>query len=313
MKPNKVLSSYIFFALMFCISFIKTEATDNVDVAYEELSISDHNETKIPLEDEESIYDPLKKIVLIDRETPYDAEMILLRGTSIRTRSFKSNKSGKKYVVYELINAIDIPEAEAFLDLMQQEIDKNLGSNPSQKQILKQIQKYLAKTYSYDYDSLYADGEKENFVVAYTQDRKIVCSQYAALVYLLCDRYGIDCKAYYGERHVFNAIRFKDEKDYTLYDFTGIKSRLITPKVSHLQSVFQSMYHLDTNDEFDMVVYKAINDRIKAHFSWTIFDALVVLVIITFLMVVYMSARIIRIKIYEKKHPPKFRRVRPVK
>ncbi len=283
-------------------------AADELKEAYNELATADHNDTLVPLLDGDSKYNPLKEIVLSDSASPYDADMILLRGTSVRTRLYKYN-TGITSIRYELVNAIDIKEAEALLDVMQRDIDQNLRDNPSQREILRQIQRLLIRTYSYDRDSVYADGEKENFVVAYYADRQIVCSQYAALVYLLCNRYGIDCKTYYGKRHVFNAIRFDGEQDYTLYDFTGIKS-ILTPKVSYLQSLFSSKYHLDPDSEYDMVVKKAINDRIDAHISWTIIETLILLNILVFTLVIILAIRLIKHRIYEKKHPPRRRNIR---
>jgi hypothetical protein len=293
-----------FFLILLMSELSKTVyAENNIQAAYDTLVINGQNEVIVSLDYTHSKYEPLRDIVLIDNEDPYDADMILLRGTSIKTYSRSDGN-----VHYELVNAIDIKEAEALLNVMQDEIDQNLSSNASQKQILRQIQKYLARTYSYDYDSVYADGEKENFVVAYYSDRQIVCSQYAALVYLLCNRYGIDCKAYYGIRHVFNAIRFDGEQDYTLYDFTGIKS-ILTPKLSYLQFLFSSKYHLDPDNEYDMVVKKAINDRIDVHISWTIVETLVILNILTLILVTILCIRLIKHRIYAKKHPARFRNV----
>ncbi len=279
-------------------------SANSTEEAYTALVTNGENTVKLPLSKGQSKYDPLKEIVLIDKETPYDADMVLLRGTSIKTSRLSDGS-----IRYELVNAIDIEESESLLDLMQNEIDQNLGANPSQQKILRQIQRLLIKTYSYDKDSVYADGEKENFVKAYYADRQIVCSQYSALVYLLCDRYGIDCKIFYGKRHVFNAIRFEGEQEYTLYDFTGIKS-VLTPKVSYLQSAFSSKYHLDQDSEYDMIVKKAINGRIKAHLSWTIVETLICLILIVLSFVVILATKLIRQKIYEKTHPAKARNIR---
>ncbi len=287
-------------------------AADAIDMAYEELAISDQSETEIQIEDGQSVYEPLKEIVLIDNDNPYDADMILLRGTTFKCTVLSYKKSNTKFVKYKLVNAIDIHEAENLLDKIQQEIDKNLGENPSQKQIVKQIQRYLAKTYKYDYDSVYADGEKENFVTAYNQDRKIVCTQYASLVYLLCYRYGIDCKTYYGKRHVYNAIRFDGEDKYTLYDFTGTKGAL-SPKVSKIQAILSSNYRLDRDDESDVIVLKAINDRIDVQTSWTVFDVLDIICVLMLIAVVIISVKVIKARIYYRKQIPKYRGISSVK
>ena len=264
-------------------------ATDDVETAYEQMVTRRQNSTgRMATQKGQSVYEPLKELVLIDKETPYDAEMILLRGTAVKRSRFPNGD-----VEFEVENAFKIWEAERLLDVIQQELAPELGNNPSQKKILRHIRRYLKKTFKYDSEGVRGDGEEENFVDAYYGERKIVCSQYAALVYLLCDRYDIDCKICYGKKHVYNAIRFDGRKDYCIYDFTGTRG-IVGAKVSHIEALSSQKYQPDPENEFSRVIRTALNDRINPHASWGTVDLLVCLIVILFIFLSYITVKMSR-------------------
>ena len=284
-----IVAIFITFLASISLGNTVVYATDDVEAAYEQVVTRGQNSTgRMATQKGQSVYEPLKELVLIDKETPYDAEMILLRGTAVKRLQYPNGD-----VEFEVENAFKKWEAEKLLDVIQQELAPELGNNPSQKQILRQIRRYLNKTFKYDSESIRGDREEENFVDAYYGERKIVCSQYASLVYLLCDRYGIDCKICYGKKHVYNAIRLDGKADYCIYDFTGTRG-IKGAKVSHIETLTSQKYQPDTENEFSRVIGTALNDRINAHASWGTVDLMICFFVILLPFASYITVKMSR-------------------
>ena len=227
-------------------------------------------------------HDVIAELISIDTESPYDAEMIISRGTSVKLTKYKSSKIK---IELEQINPINISEADKLLDSMEKEIRANLSDNATDKETLRQIIRYISKTYSYDFLARTDSGDNNNFVDAYNSDRKIICTQYSALTYLLCNRFGIDCKIVSGNDHRYNAIRLDGEDTYTAYDLT--KTTFYMPaKVGFVDLITGNYTLAFERNALSKAIGKALNSRISFHYSVTIEEVAIVgiIVLVVFLV-----------------------------
>ncbi|WP_148661984.1 hypothetical protein [Butyrivibrio hungatei] len=211
----------------------------------------------------------LKELSSIDdKNNPYDGDMTLFKAPAYKTIRYKS---GKIEVI--LINNINIDESEELLDNMELEIRETLPEVPTQKQCLKAITRYINKIYGYDFNERASDesAERDNFVSAYYGDKKMVCTQYAVITKLLCERFGIDCKLVEGENHMFNAIRLENEITYSMYDLSGSEIILTSPKVGFINAT-GSNYRASSND--------VLERDFKYHYSITQSELIAILMLI---------------------------------
>ncbi len=186
-----------------------------LDICYEAFVGEGKNTVSFNSEDK-SIFEEgfFEDLVAIDKDdTLYDGRALDIRGTGSVVRK------GNHYT-FTLKKAYDIAEADALTDKMVEEIKANLPENASDRKIYREIARYIRKTYSYDMDVLINDDNTTNFVEAYNTDRKIVCSGYASLLYLIGNKMGFDCVIYAGDGHTYNGIRFEGDKKYTVIDIS---------------------------------------------------------------------------------------------
>jgi hypothetical protein len=122
-----------------------------------------------------------------------------------------------------------------------------------------------------------------NFVDAYDSSRKIVCSQYASLTYLLCDRFDIDCKIISGNNHIYNAIRLDTEDTYSVYDLT--KTSLFMPaKVGFIDMLSLNYTPALEKDELSKALNNGLNSRIVYHFNFTVEEVVIIALVIAIIV-----------------------------
>lgn len=254
-----------------------TIAASNIQDAHDQL-LKTGNAT-VYIDENTEATDFIADVVTIDEDTPYDADMIEVRGTGLH---YKVYTDGKLEITTD--NVLNIEETEKLLDTMTEEIDSTLSENATQKEILNAITKYIGKTYKYD-NVAYADRDTEkNFVTAYHSDRKIICGQYAALTYLLCDRYGIDCKIVAGNQHAYNAIRLDGEDTYTAYDLTKTTYKL-SPKVTYVDLITgHYTLGLDSN-KLNTAIGNKLNGRITVTYTFPTLTVIAFAIVIAIIVV----------------------------
>lgn len=216
----------------------------------------------------------IAELVNMDSEdNPYDGPLATAKGIS---GNIKTYESGKMEVTVN--NPFKRADAEKLLDVMVSEIDKTLPAEATQKDKLDGIIKYIGSTFKYGK----ADDEeanKQNFVEAYNGNGKIVCDQYSALTYLLCYRYGIDCRIMRGTKHAFNLIRLDGEDKYTAYDLT-MTSYHLPVKVGYIYLITGS-YTIGAGADKYQRAYVELTNQVPYRLSITILDVIVAVLIIT--------------------------------
>lgn len=232
----------------------------------------------VHIDSNENPYNVVEELVAIDTESPYDADMSVSLGTAVKIRKYDSGK-----VELIQVNPIDVAEADSLLDEMQMEIKSNLREGYNEKEALTQIVRYIRKNYSYDFNARTASGNNKNFVEAYKTNKKMICTQYSALTYLLCNRFGIDCKIVAGNDHRYNAIRLSGEDEYTAYDLSKT-SFYLPAKVSYLDLISTNYSLKLEKNILSKAIGTSLNSRITFHYSLTIEDifGIVLVLIITF-------------------------------
>lgn len=155
-----------------------------------------------------------------DPDNLYDGSIIELRG-DVETE----NIHGCLHAFID--RGFEIDEAEELTDRMVSEISAGLKDNATDREKMAAICDYMAQTYSYDKEALKQIEEKddnslrENFVEAYYGDRKIMCSEYATVTYILARKMGIECDVIRGSKHAYNIVKFADSDHWIGYDLTG--------------------------------------------------------------------------------------------
>ena len=204
-----------------------------------------------------------------DKNNPYDADMLLYRAPHFTYTLYNTGKLELK-----LEGAFSIEESEKLLDKMEQEIRANLDTD-NQKEELKAIIKYITDTYEYDSETFNIrkdnkDVQYINYVEAYNGNRRIACGQYAALTYLLCNRFGIDCKVVHGNNHLYNIIRLDGQNSYTAYDLTKVE-HFLPAKVDFIDLITFGYTNIGTSklDKIENEINKITLDGINYHYSFT--------------------------------------------
>ena len=178
---NKIKSAILITTTLLITTFNTLMATNAAEEMHEQL-MNGQSSAIAYIDNMDDAHEVIAELISIDTESPYDAEMIVSKGTSVKLKKYNTGK-----LEIQQINPINTVEAEKLLDTMENEIRKNLSDTSSEKETLNEIIKYISKTYSYDFLARTDAGDNKNFVDAYSSDRKIICTQYAALTYLLCN------------------------------------------------------------------------------------------------------------------------------
>ncbi|WP_026653439.1 transglutaminase-like domain-containing protein [Butyrivibrio proteoclasticus] len=223
---------------------------------YNQLVVNKQDTAVAYAEPSDSTNKILKELSRIDDESnPYDGDMTLFKAPAYKTVRYKSGK-----IEVTLINNINIEESEELLDKMELEIRANLPESPTQKQCIKAITKYINKTYDYDFAESASNEstDLDSFISAYYGDKKMVCTSYAVLTKLLCNRFGIDCRLIEGKDHVFNAIRLEGEKTYTMYDLTNSELIVNSPRIGFISSAERNHKICDDILEYDFTCHYSI-------------------------------------------------------
>jgi len=249
----------------------KVEAAQD---AYQQLVVNEQDTATVYVDDDTKTTDIIEELILMDNETPYDAEMALYRAPSYSITRYKSGN-----LTITLNNAFNINEADKLLNDMEQDIKNNLPEQYSQKDALEEIIRYISHTYSYELAARENDSN-DNFVKAYNTDKKIICAQYSALTYLLCNRFGIDAKIIAGNDHAYNAIRLDSENQYTAYDLTKTTYKFLPAKVSFTDLITGTYSLALESNEMANSNGQVLNNRIHFHYSFTYQDAVAIVFVI---------------------------------
>lgn len=286
MLKRPKLFGLVLAAVLFANTTTKVYASDSVHDVYMQLVTNNQSTATVTLKDDENIYDIIAQLIQIDEETPYDADMIVNRGTSISYNKYNTNK-----VVISIGEQLDFTKTEALLDIMEEDVRGRIPNKATKDVTLKAIIRYITETYDYNTDN----STNYNFVDAYYGDRKIKCEQYAAITYLLCYRFGIDCKIVAGNNHAFNIIRLSEDKEYRAYDLTWGES-FPGAKVPYLM-MYTDTYNVNMNQsEFTKMIGESLNNRFEYRGSFTIIES----VLVSMLLIILVSIIVKRVKFRAK-------------
>ena len=195
-----------------------------------------------------------------DPDNLFDGSMIFTRGyTAYQT------KNGK--LIVKLNNGYDIEKADALTDEMVRVISKRLNDGSSERDKMSAICDYISETYSYDKEASEDTnsgifGTSEDFVTAYYGNKKILCTDYAALTYLLANKMGIKCDLINGKGHIYNIVKFSDNENRIAYDLAS-ESRYA--QITYIDYLFNDMYHTDDGSKASILATAANNGKTYAY------------------------------------------------
>ena len=179
-----------------------------------------------------------------DPENLFDGDMVLTRG-------YITTLWREGVLTISLNNSYNIKEADALTDSMAQEIMESIKDTNNQRLTMAAICKYITSTYEYDAEAAAIEksgnyGERVDFVKAYHGNKKILCTDYAALTYLLCNKMGIKCQLVFGKNHVYNTVKFNDTNRWIAYDLaSGSKYAQVTT----YDYIMNDLYHITDGSE----------------------------------------------------------------
>lgn len=284
MFNKKIIATFLITGIILATS-LTVYAKDYAQDLYNQLVVNRQATASIYAEDADS-YKIIDQLLSIDdKNNPYDGAMIICQGTAFNVKKYSDGRED-----FGIINPFNIYEAEELLDKMESEIRSELDEDTDQKETLNQIIKYISHTYTYDFTARSSDGKNQNFVDAYNNgNRKIICNQYAALTYLLCDRFGIDCLILSGNDHRFNGIRLDGEDNYTAYDLT--KTTFFMPAKVAYVDLITTNYSLELEKQkLSKAIGYAMNKGIDFHYSITIEEIIIFVVIISLTYIMFGKA-----------------------
>ncbi len=118
--------------------------------------------------------------------------------------------------------AASVEELEELTDRMLDEIHETYDDeDASQRVKFYDIVLYLTDTFDYDHQTAANDLQDQDQVSAYYGDRLITCRGFSYLLYLLCNKSGIDCRMILGASHIYNMVRFNDKDEYFGVDLSN--------------------------------------------------------------------------------------------
>lgn len=257
------------------LTSITVHAKDYAQDLYNQFTVNRQSTASIYVEEADN-YKIIDQLINIDdKNNPYDGAMIFCQGTAFSIKTYSNGRED-----FEIVNPFNTYEADELLDKMESEIASELDNDADQKETLSQIIKYISSTYTYDFTARTSNGSNQNFVDAYNSgNKKIICNQYAALTYLLCDRFGIDCVILSGNDHRFNGIRLDGEDIYTAYDLT--KTTFFLPaKVSYVDLITTN-YSLEfEKQKLSKAIGYAMNKGVNFRYSITIEEIITSVIVV---------------------------------
>ena len=155
---------------------------------------------------------------------------------------------GRNFIRAVIERGFEIEDAEELTDRMVKEISAGLKEGASDREKMAAICKYLTDIYDYDKEALALIEEKgdgslrEDFVSAYYGDRRIMCSEYSMVTYLVANKMGVKCDVSYCIKHVFNVVKFEDSDCWFAYDLTSDRENAEVDRATY---DVNSNYHLD--------------------------------------------------------------------
>ncbi len=286
MKKTHLVSMAIVLTLTLNITTYAASNTPAEDL-YNQLVAEQQDVGTVYIDDTMLVEDVITQMVSIDSSAnSYDGEMAIYKAPNFRYSRYNTGK-----LEITLINSYTATEADDLLDIMQKDIQKNLNTDSSQAEILNEIIRYIGRTFNYDHESYFArladkSIQYQNFIDAYYGNHKIVCGQYAALTKFLCERFGIDCKVVHGNDHLYNLIKLEGQSEYSVYD-TTLTAYHLPCKVGYILAATGT--YIGRNDtvksSLETAIDKVTTSGIKYHFSFTLIEAIAIIIIVSMLVI----------------------------
>lgn len=204
--------------------------TTRAEAGYKEDAISDlYNQLVIDESNTAQTYYPAKDFPRNIEMKQYVADQTddpnnLFDGAMLYTRGYRASLLKDNVFTINLVGSYDVTEADILTDKMVAEITETLRDGASDREKMAAICNYVSEHFDYDYETGDSEkngeySERNNFVDAYYGDnKKILCTDFAALTYLLANKMDINCELMFGETHVYNRVKFKGSSDWIGYD-----------------------------------------------------------------------------------------------
>jgi hypothetical protein len=209
-KINKkgLLISFIITLILWYAPTLNPEAgkySKIINTIYEQLVVNGNNTASFTSTEDIELHELEAELCKADNDSLYDGAALINRGR------WSLTKKGNSYTV-TIQNAYNINEADRLAEDMANEVRKNAGADATEDVLFYEMTNYIKETYTYDH----LDHTHQNFVESYNTDRKLVCTGYAQVTYLLAEKLGLDADTVFGKDHVYNIIKVNG--DYIAYD-----------------------------------------------------------------------------------------------
>lgn len=144
--------------------------------------------------------------------------------------TFEPNKV-KDAIGIRINTTYDVDEADAYGREIASIIIKEAGENASKEEKFYLLLNYFSKNFTYDKERAAEIAIANENATRYkstpftnildTGGTKFICSDYANLFYITASKLDIDAIEIIGERHIYNAVRFSPDNDYSGIDLTA--------------------------------------------------------------------------------------------
>ncbi len=159
----------------------------------------------------EDIDDLLSEIAIRDdTDNPYDGVVALLRG------KWKLKRTNNDQYFMEISNIIyEKSELDKMTDEIADIVKNRAPEGATGRELFYEYLKYMKETFIYgtDYSTVtnayYGDG------------KQIDCKGYSLITYFVANKLGNECEIISSKNHVYNAVRFEGEEQFTAFDLTS--------------------------------------------------------------------------------------------
>ncbi len=203
-----LLISFIIILILWYAPSIKPKAKKNsqiINTIYEQLVVNGSSTASFTSTEDIELHELEAELCKADNDSLYDGAALINRG------QWSLIKKGNSYTV-TIKNAYNINEADRLAEDMANEVRKNAGADATEDVLFYEMTNYIKDTYTYDF----VEHTHQNFVDSYNGNRKLVCTGYAQVTYLLAKKLGLDADTVFGKDHVYNIVKVNG--DYIAYD-----------------------------------------------------------------------------------------------
>ena len=234
-----------------------------VEQAYSQLVTSDLTSATVYTE-RDLIKESLSfygELFSIDKEdTLYDGELLDAKS------GWKITKVGEN--TYEITmtgnNKLTKATLDPFIDMLIAELNNRYDmSNVSKREKFYNIASFITDTYSYDYEHAEKNEQAEDVITAYYGSRKISCTGYALLLYLMCNKLGVDCELMAGDTHMYNIVRFSEDEPYYGVDLAATTKGYINAAAMLLDR--ENLYHPERISDAELREYNITENNGKEY------------------------------------------------